>query len=428
MLRLVAAARRHLPVGSLQVAPVSVHFTLLCIECRRHYSSSESPAYQVPSVVCPEDVLVWQKTVNPALQTYFKLNKGLFLPSSFVVPKNNSNWPEETWGYPLGKHAVWLRKYWKKGKLPDFAVQELKEIEFPFDFNQYKWDHFLIPALSRYYELYGHSDVPSTFRVKSGDSNWSEKLWGFGLGAQVQRIRNGGIFKAQVEEDREKLERIEFYFESSIANREWNTRVLPSLRIYRQEFGSCDVSQRFVVPDCPPWPRAAAGLRLGNVVKDMRYHKNYALQSARDADVLEKLGFVWDLSWAKWNDVIFPTFETFKLEEGHGNIPFKYVVPYTTPWPEKSHGLMIGKIVYRIRTNCYYFDQIARSIDRLAALDFEFPIAQNRWDQRVRPMIATFEELHGHRDVPLDFIVPSEAPWKETDWGIQLGKLKRKET
>ncbi|KAL3660825.1 hypothetical protein V7S43_014227 [Phytophthora oleae] len=433
MLRFVVVARRHLRVRPLQVAPVPSHFasalahaSSACKDPHRRYSSSEPTPYQAPSVIRPKVALVWQKTVNPALRTYLELNNNLLIPIKFIVPINDGNWPEETWGYPLGKHVKSLRQCWSKGKLPDFAVQDLLEMDFVFDASQYKWDNLIIPGFFHYFELHGHSDVPLSFRIKPGDNEWPEKLWGFGLGAQVHRIRSKGLFKAQVAKDREKLARIEFCFESSIADREWNTRVLPSLRIYRQEFGACDVPQRFVVPDCPPWPKAAAGLRLGNVVKDMRYHKNYAIQSARDADVLEKLGFVWDRSWAKWDDRIFPAFETFKLEKGHSKIPQSFVVPCTTPWPEKSHGLLIGKIFDRIRFHCYYFDQIARNVDRLTALGFEFPIAQKRWDQRVEPMLATFDEVHGHRDVPIDFVVPSEAPWEEMDWGIQLGKLKRK--
>ncbi|KAL3660817.1 hypothetical protein V7S43_014219 [Phytophthora oleae] len=150
-------------------------------------------------------------------------------------------------------------------------------------------------------------------------------------------------------------------------------------------------------------------------------------QAARDADVLKKLGFVWDHYWAKWNSRIFPALEMFKLVNDHANIPAAFVVPCAKPWPEKLHGLQIGGIINNIRQRCNYFNQIARNVDRLTALGFEFPIAQKRWDQRVEPLLAMFGELHGHRNVPIDFVVPSEAPWKEMDWSIQLGKLKRKE-
>ncbi|KAL3660833.1 hypothetical protein V7S43_014235 [Phytophthora oleae] len=342
MLRFVVAARRHLRVRPLQLAPVPNHLTSvlthgppLCKDFRRHYSSSESAPYQVPSVIRPESSLVWQKTVNPALLTYLKLKKDLLIPIKFTVPENDSNWPEETWGYPLGKHAERLRLCWRKGnQLPDFAVQDLLEMNFAFDFSQYKWDHSIMPALRRYYEVYGHSDVPRHFHIKPGDSKWHETLWGLNLGYRVNDIRNRGDFKAHVEKDREALMRINFCLESTIADRDWDTLVLPSLRVYWLEFGHCDVPQSFEVPDCPPWPKVSAGLRLGYIVKNMRRKKTYAKQSARDADVLKTLDFVWDHFWTNWNDRIFPALQTFKLEKRHNNIPVAFVMPCTMPWPE----------------------------------------------------------------------------------------------
>ncbi|KAL3660753.1 hypothetical protein V7S43_014156 [Phytophthora oleae] len=174
-------------------------------------------------------------------------------------------------------------------------------MDFAFNVSQYKWDHLILPALFRYYELNGHSDVPTEFRVKTGDGEWPEKPWGLRIGHRVLNIRSQGDFKAQVEKDWEVLTRINFCF--NITDREWDTRVLPSLVVYPQKFGNCDVPERFEVPDCPPWPKAAAELRLGPVVDRMRRQKGYAEQCARDADVLEKLGFVWDHSWGNGTTV-----------------------------------------------------------------------------------------------------------------------------
>ncbi|KAK1929161.1 hypothetical protein P3T76_015293 [Phytophthora citrophthora] len=428
MLRLVAA-RCHLRVRSLQLAPALANGPLHYKDFRRFrlkFSTSVEPTpYHAPSVIQPHNLVVWQKTVNPALRTFLKLNHHLIIPVPFTVPITDGNWPKETWGYPLGKHARRLRQYWKKGTLPNFAIQDLQEMDFAFNPNQYKWDHSVMPALVRYYELYGHSDVPIRYQVKPGDSEWPESLWGFRLGVRVSNIRNMGSFKAQVEKDRKALTQIKFCFD--LIDREWNTRVVPSLVVYRQEFGNCEVPRKFTVPNCSPWPEDAAGLRLGEVVQNVRSHNSYSQQRTRDADVLKKLGFVWDFYEAKWNSRILVALQTFKLVEGHCKVPQKFVVPCTKPWPEKSHGLDLGYLVTNIRLQSIHFDQVARNVDGLASIGFEFPITQERWDKRVEPLLATFNELHGHRDVPIDFVVPSEAPWLKMDWGIQLGRLKRKE-
>jgi hypothetical protein len=42
-------------------------------------------------------------------------------------------------GYPLGKHAAWLRNQWRD----DYPGQlkELNEMQFAWNWSQYKWDH-----------------------------------------------------------------------------------------------------------------------------------------------------------------------------------------------------------------------------------------------------------------------------------------------
>ncbi|KAJ8576481.1 hypothetical protein ON010_g2734 [Phytophthora cinnamomi] len=65
-------------------------------------------------------------------------------------------------------------------------------------------------------------------------------------------------------------------------------------------------------------------------------------------------------------------------------------------------------------------------MDSLEAIGFDSKIAASKWTKRVEPMLATFEQLYGHRDVPRDFVVPSIAPWAAKAWGVQLGKLERR--
>ncbi|KAJ8564204.1 hypothetical protein ON010_g7140 [Phytophthora cinnamomi] len=66
-------------------------------------------------------------------------------------------------------------------------------------------------------------------------------------------------------------------------------------------------------------------------------------------------------------------------------------------------------------------------MDKLEAIEFDSKIAVSMWHERVEPILDTFEQLHGHCSVPRDFVVPSSiSPWKEKDWGVQLGKLERR--
>ncbi|KAG7378950.1 hypothetical protein PHYPSEUDO_009280 [Phytophthora pseudosyringae] len=427
MLRLVTARCRPRRL-QLALAPPPTHrVSALCppVSCKRE---SERFFSSDPSLVRPTSRSVWQKTVSPALRTFLKLRGHLLVPVSFVVPGDDASWPEEIHGYPLGKHAEWLRRRWRSKRLPEFAVQELEELDFAFDLSQYKWDHFVKPALLRFYEVNGHTDVPQSFRVKHGDAEWPERLWGFYLGPRVLNIRHRGDFKAQLLGDAEELAGINFCYDSTTYDRDWRERVLPSLQAFRQEFGHCDVHRSFKVPDCPPWPKAAAGVHLGVSVNNIRSKGYYAEQVARDDAELKKLEFVWDHSFTEWKQRIFPTLEAYKHEKGHCHVPIDFVVPSTKPWPDRAHGLKLGVLLGNIHRFAYYFDRIARNMDQLASVGFDLQIAQVKWDQRVEPMLVTFKELHGHRNVPREFVVPSEAPWKKNDWGIQLGKLKPKKT
>ncbi|POM77183.1 Hypothetical protein PHPALM_5471 [Phytophthora palmivora] len=426
MLRLVAArCRAAAPRSLVCVSTPSVQCKVVSVR----FSSSDSTSYIVPNRVVASSAAVWRKTVSPALRTFVKLRGHAMVPTFFVVPREDDKWPEKTRGYPLGKHAEWLRRRWRQMKLlPEFALQDLEEIHFAFDISQYKWDRFVKPALRRYYELNGHTDVQQTFRVPHGDAAWSETLWGYYLGPRVFNIRHRGDFSSQIRQDAEEMAEINFCYDTTTYDRDWRERALPSLQIYRQEFGHCDVHRSFKVPDCPPWPKAAAGMLLGVTVNNIRSKGYYAEQVARDDAELKKIEFVWDHSSTEWNNRIFAALEAYVRVRGNCHISKDFVVPSTELWPEKAHGLKLGIAIKNIRAYAYYFDQIARNVDRLASLGFIVRIPQGKWHQRVEPMLETFEELHRHRDVPRDFIVPSETPWKERDRGIQLGKLELKET
>ncbi|KAE8910097.1 hypothetical protein PF001_g30739 [Phytophthora fragariae] len=143
----------------------------------------------------------------------------------------------------------------------------------------------------------------------------------------------------------------------------------------------------------------------------------------RDKTRLKELGFVWDFFESEWSKRIMPALEAFHQLHGHCRVSRSFVVPSEATWPENAHGLKLGIIVGTIHRSASHFDQIARSMNSLAAIEFDSKIAVSKWKNRVEPILTTFEQLYGHRNVPRDFVVPSTPPWQKKDWGIQLGKL-----
>ncbi|KAL4159605.1 hypothetical protein PRNP1_000182 [Phytophthora ramorum] len=439
MLRLVSAARRRLlSVGAIRVAGVlapqasSLAVTNACLQYQsyqlqtsRFSSSSRVQDGGSWTTLAVRNPVAWQQAARPAFHTFLQLKKHLMVPVKFCVPDQDEAWPEAAWGYPLGQHAQWLRKQWRRGKMNLKQQKELDEMSFAWDTLRYRWDHFVLPALRRFYELNGHTEVPDDFIIPKGDPEWPDHLWGQLLGKKVTNIRCRGDFAKQVTRDMRELENIDFVWDFSEV--EWSERILPSLEVFHRENSHCRVPKGFVVPSNDRWPKQSWGLKLGTVVGGIRSHGTYRTQVSRDRSQLDAISFVWDVFEVEWSERILPALKVFFRVHGHLRVPASFVVPSDAAWPEEVHGLKVGYAVNNIRGRGSYFDQAARSIDELEAIEFGLQIPVVKWEQRVEPLLAMFEQLHGHRNVPVDFVIPTSAPWEEKDWGIPLAKLRRKE-
>jgi hypothetical protein len=443
----------------------------------------------------------WDHIVLPALRRYFELNDHTDVPNDFVIPKGDRQWPERLWGLILGRRVHNIRsrgdffqqveadanelqrlafchdstlsgRDWREKVLPALKVfrqqfghcgvgkrftvpasppwpeaawnmrlgatvqsirsgnlgagqyqRELEELGFVWDHYEWEWSGRILPALSAFHRVNGHCRVPSSFVVPSKEP-WPRRSWGLKLGYVVSNIRSADAYSAQVTRDKPQLEALGFvwdFFES-----EWSERILPALEGFRQLNGHCCVPKAFVVPSDEKWPEQSRGLKLGNAVNQIRTKGSYAAQVARDKSRLLEVGFVWDFNEAQWRERILPAWEVFYKVHGHCRVPARFVVPPEAPWPVEAHGMTLGNSVWYIRERGGYFDHAVRSMDALEAIEFELKIPASKWTERVEPLLATFEQLHGHRDVPRDFMVPSEFPWAESDWEIQLGRLKGK--
>ncbi|RLN20985.1 hypothetical protein BBJ28_00008047, partial [Nothophytophthora sp. Chile5] len=318
----------------------------------------------------------------------------LMVPIRFVVPKDDELWPRATWGYQLGKQAAWLRKQRRGGGvIPSFALADLEDMDFAWGNNQYRWDHFIFPALRRFFELHGHTNVPAIFHVPKGDVDWPERLWGRRLGGTVSNMRKRHDYEKQVRANSEELAVMGFCYDSTFYDRNWREKVLPALKAYHEAYRHCRVWSSFVVPGEPQWSVTARGLKLGVVVSDMRSKGIYADQATRDKLELQELGFIWDRSDWEWKERILPSMETFSDAFGHCRVPINFAVPSDASWSKQAHGLKLGRVMADIRSKKTYFDQIVRSTDHLASLGFEWKIPPSKWEQIVEPLLVRYEHL-----------------------------------
>jgi hypothetical protein len=136
------------------------------------------------------------------------------------------------------------------------------------------------------------------------------------------------------------------------------------------------VPQDYVVPWSRDWPEEFWGLRLGNVVSDIRRGRSHADKK----EELEAAGFDFDkqscatgkaTGWEK----VKAAFETYKTVNGDLLVPAKFVVPHDDPeWPKSTWGVNLGGIVNRIRSGKSYKDHK----EELLTMGFQYVLREKR--------------------------------------------------
>ncbi|EGZ20748.1 hypothetical protein PHYSODRAFT_496727, partial [Phytophthora sojae] len=280
--------------------------------------------------------VAWEEKFLAALRVYKEMNRDTLVPRPFIVSSDDTRWPRVAWGYALGKAVNTLRIRAGKHEISSHMETELKKLNFAYDAYQFQWDEIIMPALRHFHKVHGHTDVPCWFVVPEGDDAWPRLSWNWALGTTIKNIRHLQHYARQVEDSKDELKEIKFCFEITTFERDWNEKVLPALKVYRQIHHHCIVERTFEVPRESPWPEEAWGIRLGTIVNQIRMGKNYVQFAARDEDTLREIGFAWDRDAATWNERIIPALQTYVAEFSTCRVPSTFVVPAGEPWPQSA--------------------------------------------------------------------------------------------
>ncbi|KAF4144103.1 Helicase associated domain-containing protein [Phytophthora infestans] len=309
----------------------------------------------------------WEQKSLSALKTFKQIQGDLLVPRKFVVPEEDRQWPKPTWGLKLGSHVNFLRQ--TREKLTTYQVQDLDDIGFVWVVADYNWDVLFMPALRRYRQLYGHSDIPQNFVIREEKNNeWPKELQGYRLGSMVNRTRTASGYVEFVERDREELEQLSFYLNSN--DQKWQENILPAFEMYHRVYRNCNINTHFIVPEEEPWPQSMWGMRLGFIARNIRNRGDFFLQVARDYEKLKSIGFVWNVFAAKWQYAVLPALHTYVRVYGDANVPGDFVVPPEDPWPEESHGLKLGELAASPMRRKNFADFIEIDRMQLEALGF----------------------------------------------------------
>ncbi|GAB5365859.1 hypothetical protein AAMO2058_001094700 [Amorphochlora amoebiformis] len=374
------------------------------------------------------------------------------VPAKFVVPSCEP-WPIYCWKLSLGEHLNFLRKAQGRylGPQADDAAERLQALGFEWEESAYSLKDFEM-AWDTHYSTAKTVYIPLSFVVPPNPP-WPLSAAGFELGREVSRLRRlrdrHPLLSSESEENSqkflEKLQNLSFFPQNSRARRRtqrenkrsqdaqksWENLLL-ALRTYYDLSGDLDVPYAYVVPSEDPWPLEVQGLPLGIRVQTIRSEKAHLTgpESAKRTELLNEMGFVWEMHEMKFEDIV-DGLKQFKQIHAHLLVPQDFVVPPLSPWPEHLWGLKLGHRVNRIRNDAY----IKGRPDRKKVLDdlgFE-------WDTRDVSWRVTLETLKLYKvlvtdkreskkgkaaelRVPQTFIVPSQPPWPELAWGMQLGQ------
>ena len=121
-----------------------------------------------------------------------------------------------------------------------------------------------------------------------------------------------------------------------------------------------------------------------------------------------------------WHGGVLSTLGEYGARNGHVRVPQKFVVPDTDGWPAEARGLMLGLQVSGLRMQKKRDTLPQDDVAQLEALRFVWDVPEWRW-QCVLQSLQAYQEVRGDLEVPNAFVVPSEAPWPEQAWGVQLG-------
>jgi len=217
--------------------------------------------------------------VIEALLAYRRVHGDMAVPVDFRVPLETDEFPVECRGMPLGRRCSQIRNRHDFVSSDAAKWEQLDSIGFVWSLDRRKRDK-LGDAIALYRRRYGTEKIPLAFVVPSGcggggEEDWPEALHGFPLGRRAYDARRPA--SPQARSDRFRV-------------------ILAALEAYVRLHGDADVPRSFVVPDDDrAWPRACAGVPLGERVAQIRY-KDYYLKGPHGPErraALANLGFVW---------------------------------------------------------------------------------------------------------------------------------------
>ncbi|KAK1929679.1 hypothetical protein P3T76_014896 [Phytophthora citrophthora] len=359
-------------------------------------------APETMSLVSENRTQAWRIRIFPALVTFVQVFGDCRLGNHFTVP-SELPWPKATWGLRLG---AGMAEYCKNGTYFEQIGRDadrLDKLGFSFKLAGALWEQLGAPLVKKFSTAYPCTVVPEGFVVPT-QSPWQETMWGVRLGVLV---------------------RWNYQHMTDIEN-DWRVQVLKTVEIHHQVNGGTPIGDSCMVPSQSPWPSKTWGMDLALVLQRLQnghcYDGHVVLARNSVARVKYTLHRQRDEAW----ESIFTALRIYSRYFGDCNVNLNFVVPDNLSWPKPVWNMPLGQIVEKMKMTGNFFTYIGRCAGRLSKLRFSLPLSNFAWEKKVAPLIATFAKLHPKDSNPFKiwgFTIPSEKPWPESSWGINLGLI-----
>lgn len=211
--------------------------------------------------------------------------------------------------------------------------------------------------------------------------------------------------------------------------------ILDGIYVFSKKFGDCHVPVKFEVPEEDPWPatlhRFALGKRLKKILSSQEFFDHHQDKVA----AIQELGMEPSVKTMvdDWTAIIL-AMRHYKGEYGTLRVPSKFVVPDTDEWPRLTRGLKLGVRVAAIRSAGRYVKDHPERKQELDDLEFEWrlremsitngQVSSAELFEQICDALAIYKE-HVDKDLSINptFVVPSQNPWPEHLWKLQLGSM-----
>jgi hypothetical protein len=338
--------------------------------------------------------------VLEALVTYHSLFGDVLVPSKFIVPHGDRQWPKATWGVPLGNciYRIRSRNDFLSGPNSASRRSQLERLGFVWDVYEQRFDRFYC-ALRHFVLLHCHQTgrptpvrVPSTFVIPENDDQWPRDLWKYPLGAKCSAVRQKGLYVKNKPKRQQMLEQLGFRW-SGNANLSW-LKVVHAAAIYSKiHHRDLDVPFKFVVPAPPkkienhdddwPWPEHLWHFPLGQRLKEIRVTGAYlkGTHGEERRRQLDALGFVWDVQEHRFLKFYTALHHFANLKQlgkfNLGTSPKALVVPTTfvipandEAWPVELRKYRLGSQFAAVRRKGLYIKNHQERREMLEDLGF----------------------------------------------------------